>query len=674
VRKLGICRLVGLVSCVVAVTLSVGCGNRTASDSGSPAEQRVEKHAEPPAKPATQSPSTTDEPGRPPRSNETPATADAKPTSEIRRFEGHTDQVWCVAVSPDGLRALTGGGEFSGRKDFAVRLWEIETGRQLARLEGHEDAVFGVAFLPGGRQGLTASGDCTVRLWDLETAKEVRQVSGHTDFVRSVVVSPTGEFAVSGSLDSTIRVWDIEEGREVGRFAQNQDHVFSVAVSPDSRYALSGGRDKTIHLWDIESRQEVRRFVGHEDSVLSVAFSPDGTHALSASHDNTIRLWEIATGREVRRLVGHEAGSNCVAYTADGQYAVSAANDQTIRLWDVESGQEIHRLSGHDRPVFGVAAVAKSDRILSVSQDRTVRLWRLPALPRNESLPRSTPIHIAKKEQEPTNSDTDTKNRVDPKQREKLLAEIDEKERAKSAERAERIRIMREEVKRLTEYVRKYEKNNPRVSSVQSKKKTLTETEAALEKATAEEVSRADFYENERRKVKAMLPVSGERYTEFDGRFLTDAEIEKIKSERAKAEKSLKELAETNGTPEKAAYTYVKSLYDKGVIKAATYTTTKQGAIEILAGNPWVRVPKEIADGQLNTKPGGSGMLAVQVVYFQCQYVSKGGIVNDREVYVPVIKIKTGYWVEIYDDGMTHVVTEAGEVRSAGFSLIKGSR
>jgi serine/threonine-protein kinase len=46
-------------------------------------------------------------------------------------FQGHTNDVTCVAVSPDGTRLLSGSG------DKTVRLWDIATRQQLALLEGH---------------------------------------------------------------------------------------------------------------------------------------------------------------------------------------------------------------------------------------------------------------------------------------------------------------------------------------------------------------------------------------------------------------------------------------------------------------------------------------------------------------------------------------------------------
>jgi len=76
-------------------------------------------------------------------------------------FQGHTHDVFCVAVSPDGTRLV------SGSADRTVRLWDLASRRELAVLTGHSDVVTGVAFSPDGRRVLSTSQDRTARLWEV---------------------------------------------------------------------------------------------------------------------------------------------------------------------------------------------------------------------------------------------------------------------------------------------------------------------------------------------------------------------------------------------------------------------------------------------------------------------------------------------------------------------------
>jgi WD40 repeat protein len=57
-------------------------------------------------------------------------------------------------------------------------------------LDGHTDEVFTAAFSPDGRQVLTAGEDSTCRVWDAATGVEIAVLKGHTDLVRAAAFSP----------------------------------------------------------------------------------------------------------------------------------------------------------------------------------------------------------------------------------------------------------------------------------------------------------------------------------------------------------------------------------------------------------------------------------------------------------------------------------------------------
>ena len=108
--------------------------------------------------------------------------------------------------------------------------------------------------LQPGRQALSGSGDETVRLWDVETGKELRRFIGHSGQVFSVAFSPDGKRALSGSNDDTVRLWDVETGKELRSFEGHSETVWGVALSLDGTHALSGSMDKTMRLWQLSSR------------------------------------------------------------------------------------------------------------------------------------------------------------------------------------------------------------------------------------------------------------------------------------------------------------------------------------------------------------------------------------------------------------------------------------
>ena len=80
---------------------------------------------------------------------------------------------------------------------------------------------------------VTASDDKTARLWDAQSGQEIAVLTGHADWVRSAAFSPDGRRVVTASSDNTARLWDAQSGQEIAVLKGHADQVLSAAFSPD---------------------------------------------------------------------------------------------------------------------------------------------------------------------------------------------------------------------------------------------------------------------------------------------------------------------------------------------------------------------------------------------------------------------------------------------------------
>lgn len=120
---------------------------------------------------------------------------------------GHSDQIYAVAVSRDGLMA-TG----SGALDTTIRLWDVATGQTVAVLAGHTTSVWDVAFSPDGALLASTGDDGTVRLWDMAGRQLIATLQSHSEgYGHEVAFSPDGQWlaSVGNDLRSYINIRDL---------------------------------------------------------------------------------------------------------------------------------------------------------------------------------------------------------------------------------------------------------------------------------------------------------------------------------------------------------------------------------------------------------------------------------------------------------------------------------
>jgi general transcriptional corepressor TUP1 len=178
------------------------------------------------------------------------------------------------------------------------QVWEIQAKRIKQIFTGHEQDIYSLDFARNGRHIASGSGDRTVRVWDIETGREISSFSIE-DGVTTVAMSPDGTLVAAGSLDKSVRVWDTRSGMVYERLEGpdgHKDSVYAVAFAPNGKQLVSGSLDKTIKMWELGDHRQgylrgrcVRTFEGHKvrmgsgPSVQGAAKLTDGRTSCSAS-------------------------------------------------------------------------------------------------------------------------------------------------------------------------------------------------------------------------------------------------------------------------------------------------------------------------------------------------------------------------------------------------------
>jgi WD40 repeat protein/uncharacterized caspase-like protein len=226
-----------------------------------------------------------------------------------RGLYGHTDGIFSVVFSPDGLTLA------SGSKDNSVKIWDLASGRELHTLTGHREAVTSVAFAADGKTLASGSEDTSVKLWDVASGDLLRTFQ-------------SGISARSENFGGSV------ETAKLSVLGNRAEGIWSVALSPDGKILASGSTDRTVRLWEVASGRELRTLAGHQERVTSVVFSPDGKTLASGSDDKTVKLWRVADGALLGTLTSFDDGSWAVTDAA-GRFDDSNAGNNPNLHWVV---------------------------------------------------------------------------------------------------------------------------------------------------------------------------------------------------------------------------------------------------------------------------------------------------------------------------------------------------
>jgi WD40 repeat protein/beta-lactamase regulating signal transducer with metallopeptidase domain len=309
-----------------------------------------------------------------------------------------------TAVTDDGKTLAVSGGT-------AVRLYEVETGKELRTIEGPATGLVSLLFSPDGKTLAGRGGDDGVTMWDSASGRERRKIKAPTPpdvRTRAVSLRAGGEApGLAFSPDSAtlavattefkeqnftgrVTLWDMASEKDGRDFKSLEGATVSgLAFDPRGK-ALAYCSNGVVHACDVTTGDALFQ-VSPPDFAVGLSFSPDGRQLAVRGRAQQVMVCDGGTGKEQYRLGEPAADGRAIAvnvigrfptaletrtlaFSPDGRRIATAAGG-TIRLWAAAGGKELPLADGHRASPQAVSLAADGKTAVSLGADRTLYRW-----------------------------------------------------------------------------------------------------------------------------------------------------------------------------------------------------------------------------------------------------------------------------------------------------------
>ncbi|WP_013325386.1 WD40 repeat domain-containing protein [Gloeothece verrucosa] len=312
----------------------------------------------------------------------------------IYTFSEHTDAVASLVISSDQKILV------SGSWDQSLKVWEMESGNELATVQAHSQGILAVVFTGNQSSGYhfaTGSFDQMIKFWSLKSQKELpltveltQILTAHTGSVHALACAPNTQILVSGSYDQTLKQWNTESGEMLASSLDSLGAIYAVALTSQGQIIASAGGDGKIMLWELTTGRQLGILKGNVSSVASLAISPDSRILAAGCADGTIKLWQLEasiweSGKQpqpIRILSAHRGQVHALLFSPDQQLLFSSGSDGLIKIWHRSSREGVTTLSltdmssSHANAVFSLALSSDGQWLAAGGVDGTIKVWQ----------------------------------------------------------------------------------------------------------------------------------------------------------------------------------------------------------------------------------------------------------------------------------------------------------
>lgn len=262
----------------------------------------------------------------------------------LKTLKGHQARIWDITSTLNGSLIASASG------DGSIQIYNNDNNNNNENVNKNsifvnKKDIYTIKFHSLGESLICGGYDRELKLYDINSNKQIKSYTGHISAITSVDFNVRGNMLVSGSKDTSIKFWDVLSGLCVRTCSNiHLGEITSVELSKCGMFLLSGSKDNSNRLWDVRMMNKcLMKFKGHQNTsknFIRVIYGPKENVIVGGSEDGTVYLWDRFSGDVIGKLHQTSIGQGGPVYRAcwnsrQGILA-SCGHDGIVSTWYCE--------------------------------------------------------------------------------------------------------------------------------------------------------------------------------------------------------------------------------------------------------------------------------------------------------------------------------------------------
>lgn len=277
---------------------------------------------------------------------------------------GHSDNIWCLAVSPDKKLIA------SGSIDETIVLWNTASASQISNFTKNNGMISDVLFTNDGNELIYCTFDSTIRVLDLKTGIISKKMKD-SNLSKAILYVNKQQIIISGDLEGGLTSWNKKTGGIVKNLKYGGDFnprktsvgITSLSLSLDEKVFLSSSFDSKVNLRNTTTLKSLLVF-NHGGPVQQVVFCPDN-HTFFSIISDTLYQWSTVSNKAPIFKLGIETTVlHSLTISPDGNFLAIGAENEII-VFDVKKRKTHKIITGQEGRIASVAFINNKEFVAS---------------------------------------------------------------------------------------------------------------------------------------------------------------------------------------------------------------------------------------------------------------------------------------------------------------------